>query len=454
MIKILLSSLTALGVLSNAYAAPSTTTTTSQQLNDLTQQVQQLEAVINRNQDNAANDPAALLNPNWFQNVIISGELEPTLSWSNRNLIYPSIGPLDDNVADSSIGRPLVQDGSTTDAYLNTANLYLDAQVNNFTVLHTALNYDYDPDQYYSYNSGPNNQELFFSEANVRFANLATSGFYSVIGRQYFNFGSYQHDSLNQTFTDLLSEVNGVGTTVGYASSNGFNVDSYVLNGNLAHRADYTAIGDDSAYISSPKLQTWGASTGYAWSNQTFGVNLQLDFLSNMAQTIYLSHTIAEANFGPASAQTYYSRTPAVFVHSDFTGGPFDVIFDYVTATKRFAATDLATSYNSNDNPQGAKPEATFTQLEYNFDIWRRANATFVAYQTSRNAEAVGSIDMGGYYVPRYRWTVGDNYTLVQNVEIDVEYDHDQDYPNNISNINSGYGYTTESVFAGLDVKF
>lgn len=454
MTKILINSLTALGIIGTAYAVPSMATTTDQQLNDLTQQLQQLEAVINRNQDKAADNPAALLKPTWFQNVVLSGEFEPTFNWSNRNLIYPTVGVQDgsNSLGESSIGRPYIQNQDTTDAYLNTANLYFDAQINNFTDLHTALDYDYNPDKFYSYYAGPNSQELYFSEANVRFSNLAQSGFYTVIGRQYFNFGSYQHDSLNQTFTNLLSEVDGVGATVGYVSNNGFNIDSYILNGDLLHRSDYSR--SRYIYVSSPIFQTWGASAGYDWSNETFGVNLQLDFLSNMAQTIYLSHSIAEANFAPSTIPTYYSATPAVFTHSDFNAGPFDLIFDYVTATKCFAASDLAAAYNSNGKPRGAKPQATFTQLEYNFDLLQNDNAVFVAYQTSRNAEAVGSIDMGGYYIPRYRWTIGDDYTLLDNTELDVEYDHDQDYPNNTSNINSGYGYTTESVFVGLDVKF
>lgn len=456
-LKTLVGSLMMLGVVSTSvYAAPKTSqaqNSNNAQINNLTQRIQKLEATINRNQDNAANDPSALLNPNWFQNIIISGEFEPTISFTNRDFQYGQIHGYRENVSGNS--NAFIRNSSSTQAYLNVAELYLDAQVNNFTDLHAALDYDYDPSVYGSTTSGEQptattpGQTMFFSEANVRFSNLANSGFYSVLGKQFFNFGSYQHDTLSTPFTEMLTKTNNIGSTIGYVSNMGFNVDAFAFGGYLNKRTTLAQTKSD-ANIDSPSINTWGTSTGYTMQNQKFGMNFHLDFLSNMAQTIYVSHAMVTT---PGYSNTYYNTIPAISAHLGLTSGPFGLAFDYVTALKRFATTDLQTAYPDAYAPLGAKPNATNSQLNYNFNVGSHANTTYAGYQTSHDAQHIFSQDLGGYYMPQSRVDVGDKFTIGQNVLLNVEIDHDNDYDKD-DDYSSGSGRSSNGIVAGVDVKF
>lgn len=456
-LKTLVGSLVMAGVVSTSvYAAPKATST-SAQISSLNQRIQKLEAIINRNQDNAANNPAALSNPNWFQNVVISGEFEPTFNWSNRSFQYSKLTSSTVRSNGSGSSSAFIRNAAPTQAYLNAAELYLDAQVNSMTDLHTALDYDYDPSVYGTGTSSsftPNKQSMFFSEADVRFSNLAKSGLYSVIGKQYFNFGSYQHDTLTTPFTEMLSKTNAIGATVGYLTNNGFNADGYLLDGAMSLRNSY-AQTSNNMYVASPRFQTWGASAGYNMQNQRFGINAQVDFLSNMAQTIYLSHTMVENNAtGSDITNTYYSTVPAVSAHLGLTSGAFGLMFDYVTALKRFANTDLTTNYAAGSTAIGAKPAATNAQFNYNNMMMGHANTMYVGHQTSSDSEAIYGQDMGGYYIPQSRFDIGDKYTIAQNVLVNLEYDHDQDYDHQATDTNAGSSRSSNALFAGLDVKF
>lgn len=470
-LKTLVGSMVALGLVSTAaHALPRKPQNVDTKVNNLTKRVNALESVINRNQDNADNNPKSLLSNDWYKDLTISGELEPVLSWDNRTMNYAG-----GRRGEHGLSNAMVRNEQTTSVSMNTMELYLDGQVNNFTTIHAALDYDYNWDKFATINTDPvtllasgvtaPNKELFFSEANVRFSNLAKSGAYTVIGKQFFNFGSYQHDSINAPMTELFAKNNNVGITAGFISTTGFNVDAFLENGLLDKRSDFERVGDDPAlpsFTHSARLRTWGLNAGYAMKNRNFGINAQLSFISNLAQNYYFAHSIyaRSVNFDatPEQNQTYYQNTPGLAGHLDLSSGPFDLIFDYVGALRSFASTDLATEFSAGSEVKGARPEATFTQLAYNFRLFQHASTAYVAYQTTKNAQAMYDSVLGGFLMPKTRTTVGYEYMLVSNTKLNLEYDHDQDYKRNVTgdipDTNTGSGRTSDGVALGIDVKF
>ncbi len=454
-LKTLVSSMVALGLASTAaHALPRKPQSVNTKVSSLTARVNALESIVKRNQDNAANDPKSLLDSDWYKNITISGEFQPVLGFNNRSNLDTQ----------NRTNTTFLRNEHTTFATMNTMELYIDGQVNSFTKVHAGLDYDNNWDNYSVLDTNGTEifvpgRELFFSEANIQFSNFAKSGLYATLGKQFFNFGSYQHDSITTPLTEMLSKTNGVGATTGYVSKNGFNVDGYLFGGALGKRSD-AARNQTGNAIHSSRLRTWGASAGYTMKSRTFGLSAQLGYINNMAQTIYLSHAIngqhnREAINNPGNFErilTYYQRTPGMSLHLDLSSGPFDLIFDYVGAMKRFAAEDLATESAVGSPAKGAKLSATFTQLDYKFRAFRHASTAYVAYQSSEQAQGVYGIGLGGFMMPKSSMTAGYEYYLAKNTALNLEVDHYKDYK--IANTTGGSSRTGNSVVLGLAVKF
>ena len=457
----------ALGLVSTAaHALPRKPQSVNTKVNSLSKRIEALEAIVNRNQDSAANNPASLLNKNWYKNITISGEFEPVLAYNNRSFNFG--GHINDDAARSAVNgksAAIIQNDQVSEAYMDTMELYLDAKVNNFTDIHAALDYDYNWDKFgwYSLDDGRINsadKELFFSEANVRFSNLSKSGFYTVIGKQFFNFGSYQHASINAPFTELMSKNNGTGITAGFVSNTGFNVDGFVENGLLDKRSDFMRFPDrypnQASYTHSPRLRTWGLNAGYTMANRDFNFNAQLSYINNLAQNYYFAHSIFEraSGYTPNQNKTFYQNTPGMAAHLGLSSGPFALIFDYVSALSHFAPSDLLTEYAVGEKAKGAKPSATFTQLSYNFNMFKHMTTAYVAYQTTAQAQQMYDSALGGFLMPKNRTTLGLEYMLASNTKLNLEYDHDKDYSHNDNSFNTGSGRSSDDVMLGLDVKF
>lgn len=431
----------------------SETTTTAATVQNLQSELDKLQAIVNRNQDNAASDPNSILDT-WYKAFTLSSEFKPVFAWNNRQ---KSI---------ASDRQTILSNNPNTTATIPTLDLYLDASINSFTTAHTALSYNYNPDKYASYQAvgvtvpapaAPSSTTaLFFSEANIQFSDFAQSGFYTTLGKQFFNFGAMERDPVNAPFTFLLTKLNGVGATGGYISPVGFNISSYILNGALGLRTNATngAVGSSSKNVDIPlsegntrpdQLRTWGLSAGY----NTNQVAIQADYLNNIAQTIYFSHAINDfhirANFLNQS-QTFVQRTPGMAAHVKFTPGNLSLIFDYVAALRKFSSTDLY----ANDPNSGAKPSATFTQLGYNFPLEGHNTLAYVGYQTTTQAQQVFGSELGGFYFPKTRQSIGYKYYIQKYTSLNLELDHDNDY----AVTNGGSGRTSNGVALALDVKF
>lgn len=461
-LKTLVSSLIAVGMMSSvAYAAATGAPNDDATLVNLKNRIAALESTINRNQDNAVSSPSSLLDTDWYKAITISGEFQPLYAWNNRQINKGNTAAGSRSTSGTTTAS-FVQKGETSSASMNTMELYLDAQVNNFTKVHTALNYGQAYDQY-SKVSGTDystiNNAMFFSEANIQFADLAQNGFYSIFGQQFFNFGSYQHDSISTPMTEILTKTVGIGATGGYINSNGFNASAYLFDGNLAERQNYAYSTQNHA----PHVNDWGLSAGYSMNTPTVGVNFQIDYLNNMAQALYVSHAVVDYGIRAADASatsSYYQRTPGVATHLALTSGPFGLIVDYVTAMRRFAAVDLSTQNTSfletNLPTKGAKPQATFVQLDYDFNVLGHNSTAYAGYETSKDSQQVYGPDFGGFVMPKMKELIGYKYYVTKTINVNAELNHSKDYSYNGTTTanDAGTGRTSNGMLLGLDVKF
>lgn len=453
-LKTLVGSLAVLGLVTTAaHALPRKPQSTNTQASNTTQRVQNLESIINRNQDDASDNPQSLLNSEWYKSVVVSGEFQVVGGYGNRTINYSG-----DRNTSSGTSEGFITKRDHTNIYMNTMELYLDAAVNNYTKLHAALSYDYDPS---SFSTGATNtnvpgQTMYFSEADIQFANLAQTGLYGVVGKQFFNFGSYTHDSMMTPMTEMLSKTVGTGATVGYVSNMGFNVDAYTFSGPLEKRGNAVrALTATDVVTSDRRIDTWGASAGYTMKNQMFGFNAQLGYLDNMAQTIYISQSINSRAATTIEKATYAKSTSGLSAHADLSSGPFDLILDYVSALHHFDSNDLQTNYSTaGSKVEAAKPQALLAQLGYNFNVMRHASTAYVAFENSKDTVQMYGAALGGFYMPKTRTTVGYKYNLMTNVDLNALLYHDKDHKYDATQTNTGTGRTSDGVDLGVTVKF
>ncbi len=363
--------------------------------------------IVNRVQDNVA-PVGGPLSPDWSKYITVSGIIQADANTS------------------SSVG-----DYTNSSLYLRNAELYFDAQVNDWLSGHVTVAYGQDPNNANNYanpvnTSGAANEgngngvqpfTLYAEEAAITLANTDKSPVWLTAGRQMFPFGSTMRNTISGSLVSFLTYTLDNGVTTGYISPVG------------VHAELFAGQGPQPANTAATTIRTWGGNVGYGQTtNPLLQYNVDVGFINNLYENYFIQNNAQQFTQGGSTNAdpVYHRQTPGVDVHFDVTSGPFGFIADYATATRHFEASDLPSGTSTT---QGALPWAYFTEASYKFDVMNYSTEAAIGYQQSGDAVNIqNDFALGGYAMPQYRYVVSYGVDVTKTLNVKVEYRHDIDY--------------------------
>lgn len=296
--------------------------------------------------------------------------------------------------------------GSFSDVVLATAELAMEARVNDWTTAQLVYLHEQDDTE-----PGEIDQGI------VTFGNPEMSPVYLSGGRMYVPFGHYATYLVSDPLTLELGEMRESALQVGFEAS-GLYGSVYAFNG------DSQEAGDDDVVAHS------GVNLGYAAESEGVAVDVGGGYISSLADSDAIAGAEVDidgdgiSDWDPAALKTLPAGTAA---HAVVSAGPWHLVGEFVGATERFDAVDLPF------DGKGARPAAWNIEAGYAFTLAGR-NATFaVARQQTREALNLG--------LPETRTLAGISMGMMENAAISVEYAADDDY-------GTGEGGTGESAHA------
>ena len=383
--------------------------------------------IMNRNQDNAAG--VLELQPGQQK---ITGAIATDLKYNDKRTAYT------DDKGSNSIS-------------LHTAELYYDNQINNWLGAHVAVDYDSD-----FVGSNSRTTDMFMTEA---YATIMQNDLYAKLGRQYLNFGSTMHSSITTPVTDLMTSTNATAVTLGALNLNGFYVNGSVFNG-TPYGYNQVTTQDSDTQNTANQIHGYTAEVGFAQQLANVSYDVYADYIANSNDTMISQFNRSSAGTTTITPGTIiltpHNAIPAYAVHADVTTGPFAVMADYTSTTKKTDPAQIA--FNSS----GAQPSAYSMEADYNFMTNQYNSMVFVGYEGTQ--QALGIIPTGSsdtFSLPKTRMLLGYGVSFNANIGAKLEYANDKDYSTGdvttvpgASKTIPGSGKSDNRVTARLTVNF
>lgn len=419
-LKSVVASMLALGVASTAALAASSDTVNRAEFDAMKDQVAKMEAVLNQHQ---AGSNASVPTNDWFNRISVSGQFDLDAYMSAKN-----------NYRFQNNG------GNTNAIELANANLFVDAQINDWVKAHVGLHFDSNVER----DGLENVQEAVYGnlnaswldEAYVTIANFAQSPAYLRAGREYVPFGSYDAHALTPSLTQMLTQTHATALQAGVVMANGFNASAYTFNGTDL----------DKNQAKNRRINNFGLNVGYANSYNDVSYKASLGYIYNMADVSYI-----------AAGRQYNSVdhiVGGISVDGSVKSGPFDANVHYVTALKSFALTDV--NYLTNDGIAGAKPSAWGVDAGYSFAVAGHDSRLGLGYQRSSQTNNLGpesgEVTFLNYGMPKQRYVAQYDINVWKNTDLGLQVYHDRSDSNVLSNLLGGATKNTTGLVS-LTVK-
>ncbi len=486
-IKLVVLSMSVLGMMScQVLAATQTTTTTTKHKHHHHKVVHQQAAapVYKGERVYKGEEVAAPVINDWYNRIAIDGGVNFDAKWGNRHIGYEG----ENN-----------QRLSVNDVHLNVT-----ATVNDWVKAFAALSYDNASQALRGAGVGPN--PLFatnlpkpgkydnikdsiggvnLEQGYIKFSNANQSPFYLTLGKQFVDFGKYNLHPVTQPLTQVVSETLRNAATIGFNttmmnSAVGVFGSAYVFDSPYKQQmpavivAGGTVPGTPIAATSLTPLVTgssqghgkpvYGLRLGIGQTNDSLQWDLSADYIYNMIGVEGVAYGVGKfngsntggliGNDGISTNGTFENRVGAFALNGDIKTGPFGVELRYVTALQTFSPFDLTKNVVATTpstvppvtagiaGASGAKPWAVGINAGYVFNAWELGQGVFIGYQASGNAVNL--------YLPQSRWVAGYGVDVMKNTNVGLELDHDIDY----SVSNGGTGNTNNQLGLRVAVRF
>ncbi len=416
-------------------AAFAATNGTQAQLDAMQSQLTHMQQLINQNNGGAQTGGGTALqsslqtSSDWSNAIAVSGLLNVDAIASNRTAVAFPV-PVVGGVHNTEFGN-----GASTNIQLSNADVFVDAQVNDWTKAHIGFNFD---DQNNSITGQTahdsvnqiitENASPLVDEAYVTLGNFTESPIYFRAGRQYVNFGNYDRFAAVPTFTQLLSETNETAATLGFVS-NGFYGSFYGFRG----------VNEVSDVGTTTQVNNFGGNLGFSNKSDGMGYNLEAGYLNNFADVAYVG-TTGTSTYNINSVG-YTKKVGAVSLDGTMTVGMFDADAHWVGATSR--DNEIATTSDGYNTIQSARPQALVIGGGMSFPVIGHNSRLGVDYQHSWQAENVGL-----YGLPQQRYEATYGVDVSKNVNVGLDLFTDRDY--SVSNGGTGLATTTGLVRLGV----
>lgn len=278
-------------------------------------------------------------------------------------------------------------DEDTSDVTLATVEIGLDARLSDWSSAHLLLLYE----------EGEEDDHLIVDEGTIVLGNAERFPLYLSAGKMYLPFGLYETSMISDPLTLELGEINDSSLLFGFDAS-GFYGSLYAFNG------DINESGEED------EVDGWGASLGYGYQGEGFGLDLGVDWINDIGDTDALGDFL-EDDMGTDVVDDYVDGFAA---HAFFTMGAFGLITEYVTALDSFPAGEVPFAGG------GAEPEALMVEGSFVTEFFSRQTVFALGYQTTDEALALG--------LPEERYLGAVSMEIFANTSLALEYLHDEDY--------------------------
>lgn len=221
---------------------------------------------------------------------------------------------------------------------------------------------------------------------------------YFTIGQVYAPFGSFSSRMIMDQVTKSLGRVKDRMIILGY-SKNGLYAQTYGLSGETKVAADNKNIFRHSGF---------NAGFDYAKDNIQFKIGGSI--IGNLAESEGMQSVFGSSK----GVENIHNQICGVDGRIKFGYEPFTISAEYIGATKRFDAADLAF------NGAGAKPQAMTVEAAVEFEIMGKPNGLSVSYGQTWQALALG--------LPRQTLSAEYDIAMFKNTVFGLEYRHNINY--------------------------
>lgn len=402
-LKSVVASMLALGVASGVALAASSDTVSRAEFDAMKDQVTKMESALNQNQGGIALNTSTTRD--WFNRVTVSGQVAIDAFASSEN----SYRFQENSSTNSAIDLPM-------------ANLFVDAQVNDWVKAHAGIHFhSVSRDGLANvYKATYKDSDTRVDEAYVTLGNFAQSPFYVRAGREFVPFGSYKRFDITPSLTQMLTETRATALQAGFVMANGVNGAVYTFNGT-----------DTDKNAHKHRINNFGANLGVANSYDNINYQASVGYLYNMADVNYINSGMISENVD--------HTVDGVSVDASVQSGPFDASAHYVTALRSFSGQDVNTHGVFTKLAPGAKPSAWAVDAGYSFNTAGYASRLGLGYQHSSQANNVGptvngvitpsGIPLGlNYGLPKERYLAQYSVNVWKNTDLGFQVYHDRDY--------------------------
>lgn len=402
------------------------------QLDAMKAQMAQMQATMNSN-----NGGAKLPADNWFNRISVSGLINVDGNIANKSPV--TFGANNNTQTVSSVAIP-------------NANIFIDANVSDWTKAHVGLIYGQDMNDYNLLRAGAftssqrdSDNGLNVDEAYVTIGNFAKTPFYFKAGQQYLPFGSYNpYESLTPSLTQVLSQVNDVAGTVGFVAPKGFNGSVFALSG--INKASGTTPGTTD---NSNTVRNFGANLGFANTVRDVQYNLGVQYLRNMADVTGVRYSLGYTN-----NDEYTAPVSALAANAGVKYKALDASAKYVGAMNSFNQNDVAYTNDGGVTESGARPAAWGVDTGYSFPILNHDSRFGLGYQGSYQS---ANLDLTSYndgedygHMAQKRYLANYTFNVSKYTDIGLEVRHDIAYGTS----QGGAGSSANTATARVSVKF
>ena len=236
-----------------------------------------------------------------------------------------------------------------------------------------------------------------------------------VMGQMYVPFGPFETNMVSDPLTLEIGETRE--TAIQYSfTTGGFSGTAFVYNGTKTRKT------------AEEKIDQFGIGIGYATEGEGLTYNVGITYLNNLGDSDGVTAKIA--------ATTLNDYVGAYIAHGSVKAGAFSFIAEYLTATDKFASSELAF------NGRGAEPSAMNIEFAYDSTIAGKPATWAIGYQTTDEALALG--------LPETKMLLAVSVEVMQDTALSFEVANSEDYGTSVG----GTGKNANSLTVQFAVGF
>lgn len=410
--------------------------------------MERLQAKLDRNQN------PYYAQSDWFKRICVSGLVQVSAGWSDNTNSFRSIYylpattggsmPISELTSAFITAHPgqlpsfrFLDHDDSSDLYLSRANLYIDADINEYVEAHLAWDFAnaqvathinaLDDERLWGMSTLMHGQHFMPDEAYITIGNFAKSPLYFRAGREYLRYGHYERNVVPANMVQLMTQTHADAAEIGFVDVSGFNGAAYVFRSQARGLPVITGVGaapqplatnNVNALMPKREINNFGAQIGYVWQNGPMGLDLTADFLYDVSAVNMINFYLGAPNNSDRESGIHLSAMG----HYE----QFDAIAQFTTTLGSYPVSVM--TYNLD----GARPLAWLVGLGYTMSFMHNNDAHIgVNYQQTHEAL--------GFNLPRYRIQGDLRWEVYKNTEIGLYLWYDKDYSvGNVSGLDIG----------------